>query len=112
MSRKIQEAILAFWLERRYSKDQFVELYLNRVYFGSGAYGVEAAAQKYFGNSVAVRDAVGSRGSRRAHEIADQACAQPKPPGRQRARRAGHHRDGRSKVISPKRWPGSARQSG
>ena len=51
VSRKIQEAILAFWLERRYSKDQILELYLNRVYFGSGAYGVEAAAQKYFGKS-------------------------------------------------------------
>ena len=51
LSRKIQEAILAFWLERRYSKDQILELYLNRVYFGSGAYGVEAAAQKYFGKS-------------------------------------------------------------
>ena len=51
LSRKIQEAILALWLERRYSKDQILELYLNRVYFGSGAYGVEAAAQKYFGTS-------------------------------------------------------------
>ena len=51
ISRKIQEAILALWLERKYSKDQILELYLNRVYFGSGAYGVEAAAQKYFGKS-------------------------------------------------------------
>ncbi|MFO1150103.1 MAG: penicillin-binding protein 1A [Alsobacter sp.] len=50
-SRKIQEAILAIWLERNYTKDQILELYLNRVYFGSGAYGVEAAAQKYFGKS-------------------------------------------------------------
>ncbi len=50
-SRKIQEAILALWLEHRYSKDQILELYLNRVYFGSGAYGVEAASQKYFGHS-------------------------------------------------------------
>ncbi len=50
MSRKIQEAILALWLEHRYSKDQILELYLNRVYFGSGAYGVEAAARKYFGH--------------------------------------------------------------
>src|SRR6516165_5305013 len=49
VSRKIQEAILALWLEHNYSKDQILELYLNRVYFGSGAYGVEAAAQKYFG---------------------------------------------------------------
>jgi len=50
-SRKVQEAILALWLERNYSKDQILELYMNRVYFGSGAYGVEAAAQKYFGKS-------------------------------------------------------------
>lgn len=48
-SRKIQEAILALWLERNFTKDQILELYLNRVYFGSGAYGVEAAAQKYYG---------------------------------------------------------------
>jgi penicillin-binding protein 1A len=50
-SRKIQEAILALWLERTYTKDQLLELYLNRVYFGSGAYGVEAAAQRYFDKS-------------------------------------------------------------
>ncbi len=54
VSRKIQEAILALWLEHKYSKDQILELYLNRVYFGSGAYGVEAAAQKYFGHSAKV----------------------------------------------------------
>ncbi len=51
ISRKIQEAILALWLERKYSKDRILELYLNRVYFGSGSYGIEAAAQKYFGRS-------------------------------------------------------------
>ena len=50
-SRKIQEAILALWLERNYTKDQILELYLNRVYFGAGAYGVEAAAQRYYGKS-------------------------------------------------------------
>ncbi len=50
-ARKIQEAILALWLEQTYSKDQILELYLNRVYFGSGAYGVEAAAQRYFNKS-------------------------------------------------------------
>jgi penicillin-binding protein 1A len=49
-SRKVQEAILALWLEHKYSKAQILELYLNRVYFGAGAYGVEAAAQKYFGH--------------------------------------------------------------
>jgi penicillin-binding protein 1A len=50
-SRKIQEVILALWLEQNYSKDQILELYLNRVYFGAGAYGVEAAAQRYYGKS-------------------------------------------------------------
>jgi penicillin-binding protein 1A len=51
MQRKLQEVILAVWLERKYSKDEILDLYLNRVYFGSGAYGVEAAAQRYFGKS-------------------------------------------------------------
>ena len=51
VSRKIQEAILALWLEHKFSKDQILELYLNRVYFGSGAYGVEAASEHYFGHS-------------------------------------------------------------
>jgi penicillin-binding protein 1A len=51
MTRKLQELELAFWLERKHSKNEILELYLNRVYFGSGAYGVEAAAQRYFGKS-------------------------------------------------------------
>src|SRR6516165_7573339 len=49
--RKMQELVLALWLERKFGKTQILELYLNRVYFGSGAYGVEAAAQRYFGKS-------------------------------------------------------------
>ena len=51
MARKLQEVELALWLERKHSKNEILELYLNRVYFGSGAYGVEAAAQRYFGKS-------------------------------------------------------------
>ena len=51
ITRKIQELVLAFWLERKFSKTEILELYLNRVYFGAGAYGVEAAAQRYFGKS-------------------------------------------------------------
>src|SRR6266481_1688997 len=51
LQRKLQEAELALWLERKHSKEEILELYLNRVYFGSGAYGVEAAAQRYFGKS-------------------------------------------------------------
>lgn len=49
--RKIQEVLLALWLEHTYTKDQIIELYLNRVYMGAGAYGVDAAAHRYFGKS-------------------------------------------------------------
>ena len=50
--RKVQELVLAFWLEAKFSKDQILEMYLNRVYFGGGAYGVAAAAKRYFDKSV------------------------------------------------------------
>lgn len=53
MRRKMEELILALWLEARLSKDQILELYLNRVYLGAGAYGVEAASQRYFGKPAA-----------------------------------------------------------
>ena len=49
LKRKIQELILAFWLESRFSKDQILAIYLNRAYFGAGSFGVDAAARKYFG---------------------------------------------------------------
>jgi penicillin-binding protein 1A len=49
--RKIKEAILALALERKFSKDQILELYLNRVYFGGGAYGIDAASRRFFGHS-------------------------------------------------------------
>jgi len=48
--RKIKEAILALALERKFTKDQIIELYLNRVYFGGGAYGIDAASRKFFGH--------------------------------------------------------------
>src|SRR6185295_15511687 len=51
MSRKAQEAVLALWLEQNFSKDEIIQLYLNRVYFGAGATGIEKAAQKFFGKS-------------------------------------------------------------
>jgi len=50
--RKAKEAFLSFQIERRYTKDEILELYLNQVYFGSGAYGVESAARIYFGKPV------------------------------------------------------------
>jgi penicillin-binding protein 1A len=49
--RKIKEAVLALALERKFSKDQILELYLNRVYFGGGAYGIDAASRRFFGHS-------------------------------------------------------------
>ena len=49
--RKLKEAILALALERKVSKNQILELYLNRVYFGGGAYGIDAASRKFFGHS-------------------------------------------------------------
>ncbi|MDT9599537.1 transglycosylase domain-containing protein [Sphingosinicella rhizophila] len=51
--RKAREAVLALALERRFSKDQILELYLNRVYFGGGAYGIDAASRRFFGHSAA-----------------------------------------------------------
>ena len=48
LKRKVQEIVLAVWLETQYSKDEILEMYLNRVYFGSGAYGIDAAARRYF----------------------------------------------------------------
>lgn len=52
LKRKVQEAILAQRLERKHSKDEILELYLNTIYFGHGAYGVEAASRVYFGKGV------------------------------------------------------------
>ena len=56
ITRKIKEAILAVQLERRYTKDELLALYLNQIYFGSGAYGVESAAQLFFGKSASQMD--------------------------------------------------------
>ena len=49
--RKAREALLALWIEGHYTKDEILSLYLNRIYLGAGAYGVESAAQTYFGKS-------------------------------------------------------------
>ena len=52
LKRKIQEALLAIQIERQYSKSEILELYLNQIYFGQGAYGVQSAAMVYFGKNV------------------------------------------------------------
>ncbi|ATU93086.1 transglycosylase domain-containing protein [Phyllobacterium zundukense] len=51
IERKVQEVMLALWLEQKYTKDQILEMYLNRVYLGSGSYGVSAASRRYFDKS-------------------------------------------------------------
>ena len=48
LKRKVQEVILALWLEKRFTKDEILALYLNRVYLGAGNFGMEAAARNYF----------------------------------------------------------------
>ena len=48
LKRKVQELLMALWLERKFSKEQILTLYLNRVYLGSGSWGVDAAARRYF----------------------------------------------------------------
>ena len=53
VTRKLQEVVLAVWLELNHSKEEILELYLNRIYFGSGAVGIEKAAQIYFGKPAA-----------------------------------------------------------
>lgn len=51
MDRKVQEMMLAFWLEGRFTKEQILSIYLNRVYLGAGNYGVDAASRRYFNKS-------------------------------------------------------------
>ncbi|HEX6840614.1 MAG TPA: penicillin-binding protein 1A [Stellaceae bacterium] len=51
LTRKVQEALLAVWLEHKFTKEQLLEIYLNRVYLGAGTYGVDAAAHRYFDKS-------------------------------------------------------------
>ena len=109
LQRKLQEVELALWLERKHSKTEILELYLNRVYFGSGAYGVEAAAQRYFGKPAQERHAGGSRDARRPGEVAVAAGAEPQSGRRREARpdrargdggRQIHHRQRRRRPRS------------
>ena len=52
MKRKIKEAILAFRIERAYTKERILELYLNQIYLGQGTYGIAAASLEYFDKSI------------------------------------------------------------
>ena len=86
LARKIRETLLALWLEHRFTKDQILEIYLNRVYLGAGTYGVDAAAHRYFGKSARRARSVRKRGDRRTAEGAD--AVQPGARPRAAAARA------------------------
>ena len=51
IKRKVQEAILTYWIEHRLTKQEILTNYLNTAYFGAGVYGVDAAAKRYFGKA-------------------------------------------------------------
>jgi penicillin-binding protein 1A len=53
LKRKVQELMLALWLEHKFSKDQILSIYLNRIYYGAGTYGIDAAARKFFNKPAA-----------------------------------------------------------
>src|SRR3546814_9716917 len=57
--RKVREMVLALALERKFSKRQILELYLNKVYFGGGAYGIDAASRKFFGHPATALNQIG-----------------------------------------------------
>lgn len=71
-ARKIKEALLSLRIERTYSKDEILEMYLNQIYFGGGGYGIEAASRRFFGCPVA---------ELRLHQIALLAGLQKNPSG-------------------------------
>jgi penicillin-binding protein 1A len=60
VTRKIREMLLAFWLEGRYSKEEIMAIYLNRVYLGSGTFGIDAASRRYFNKPATDMDLVES----------------------------------------------------
>ena len=98
MMRKLQEVVLALWLEHKFSKNEILELYLNRVYFGSGAYGVEAAAQRYFGKSARNVTVSEAGAARRPGQIAVAAGADPQLRRRRGARPDRARRHGRGQA--------------
>ena len=74
IARKAKEAIYAMAMEAKYSKDDILSIYLNRAYLGGGAYGAEAAAQRYFSKPASAAPPRGSRDDRGPPDRADLAC--------------------------------------
>src|SRR5665648_582544 len=95
-TRKLREAVLAWQLEDRWSKDKILTEYLNTVYYGAGAYGVEAAALTYFHKHASAQPAAGGLAGRAA-QVPHRVLADHRPEARQGApqpRAAGHGRPG------------------
>ena len=86
--RKFREGILALAMERKFTKDQVLELYLNKVYFGGGAYGIDAASRKFFGHGADHLTLERSGDHRRAGQGAVALFADRRCRGRGRPRRA------------------------
>ena len=120
LERKLREAVMAVQLEHRYSKRTILERYLNTIYFGNGAYGVQAAARRYFGRDAADLDLAQSRAARRAHPGAGDVqpvrgarpCAGPAQRGARPARASPSRAEAtpwpahaRSRSASPHRRP-------
>ena len=93
-ARKLREAILALALEWRFSKDQILELYLNRVYFGGGAYGIDAASRRFFGHSATELEHRRGGDHRRPGQGAVQLFADRRRRGRAQPRRRRARPDG------------------
>ena len=91
--RKAREAVLAFLIEAQLSKQQILELYLNRIFLGAGIYGVEAMSQRVFGKPAKIADAGRERADRRPGARAGGAVAvvESRRGARAQSRRAGAH---------------------
>ena len=83
LKRKIYEAFCAREIEKRYDKQDIISMYLNLIYFGNGAYGVESAAKMFFGTSVRELSA-GRMRHDRGHHLEPQALFAPIRPGHRR----------------------------
>ena len=117
VSRKLQELALALWLEHKFSKAEILELYLNRVYFGAGAYGIEgggAALLRQIGATVDARRS-GAAGGPRAVPVAAGAEPQSRrrraPRARRHRRHGGREADRRGRGKARARPPGACGQA-
>ena len=98
-SRKFKELFVTVKLDRQYSKDQILEWYLNTIYFGRGAYGIQAASQVYFGKPVEKLSVERGRGARVQHPVARALRPAGAPGGGEGAlavRAQRHGRDGQA----------------